>query len=113
MSQKVFIPTDGPWSVCKGTNDLAIYGGNNPRPSSGAIARVRIPSGLEETAASNARLIASAPHLLAALRRLVVDAAGPHDPAEWSPSRPYQVAIDAIVRATGEHPFNVITGVQA
>lgn len=94
-----------PWSATKGKNDIKIYAAANARPSGGAIATVRIPSGHEEAAWSYARLIAAAPQLLAALTRLVEDAAGPHDPQDWEPSRPYQVAIDAIIKATGAHPL--------
>jgi len=89
-----------PLTIMKGKNDIKIYA-SGARASAGAIATVRIPCGRDDAAWDHARLLAAAPDLLVALRRLVEDAAGPHDPDEWTPSRPYQMAVAAILKATG------------
>lgn len=89
-----------PLTLMMGKNDIKIYAAGS-RESAGAIATVRIPCGRDEGAWDHARMLAAAPDMFNALRRLVEDAAGPHDPELWTPNRPYAVAIAAIIKATG------------
>lgn len=64
--------TKGPWETRPGkAGDIKIYM-VGARASCGCVATVRVPCGMETTAERNAALIAAAPDLLDAAKRLAV-----------------------------------------
>jgi hypothetical protein len=90
--------TPGPWEV-KGTNPPMIYA----REGLDIIAMIDSMGEVTlEQEAANARLIAAAPKLLAALRLVAIDYAGETPTGSDPRSRAIRAASAAIAEATGE-----------
>jgi hypothetical protein len=100
--------TPGPWTHAGpsdiGRDGYSIY-------ASGPLAYTAGPSDYGDAAEANARLIAAAPELLAALRDLIREKAaslGDPEDREWvrfadaDPSGAWHSAYDAILKATGK-----------
>ena len=92
--------TPGPWSVFEPKSPFVCYeGGDSPATIvSGGVHIATMPGvrtrGLSETARANARLIASAPDLLAALNRLIQSL--PEDSNEYPDSASARQVFDSI-----------------